>query len=94
MAWSEAWLIVAELLKDPSSHVAAAVSGWAYPMTRDALVVADLRDAFVLAHTPEKRRSAFKPYPRPWTDAPSAARPPVVSDAEVRAALRARGHDI
>lgn len=62
MSWGEAWLLVQGLSRDPSSHVAAAIAGWRYPMGREALVLADLFDLTHAAHA-QKRA---KPYPRPW----------------------------
>jgi hypothetical protein len=52
-----------------------------------------LVDNFVMANTPKRRQRAFKAYPRPW-DRQAKAWRPTVSQDRVRAALRARGHDI
>lgn len=65
--WGESWRLYCELLRDPSSHVAAAVSGWQYPASREALTLADLFDVFLRSR---RLRGKPKPYPRPW-DEPS-----------------------
>lgn len=61
MGWGEAYRLTLQLITDPSSHVAAAVAGWEYPATREALVLMDLYDAYAKATF-----SRPKPYPRPW----------------------------
>ena len=62
MSWGEAVRLSRELSRDWSSAVAAALAGWDYPLSREAIVMADLYD---LQHiTKAKRRPA--PYPRPW----------------------------
>lgn len=89
MAWGEAWSLTRTLLADPSSHVAASVAGWEHPFGVEAQLLADLYD-ITLAAAAGKRKA--KPYPRPWhktkTRFGRAARP----QAEIRAALAARGH--
>lgn len=86
MGYGEAFRLTVLLVRDPSSHVAAAVSGWEYPMSREALVLADMYDAYATATYKKPKR-----YPRPWKDADKTRlgktnRPP----AEVRALLAAR----
>jgi hypothetical protein len=66
MSWGEAWRLTEELLADPSSHVFAAINKWSHPATREALILADLVDAFIAAHSkksPTRR-------PRPWDEKP------------------------
>jgi hypothetical protein len=63
MGWAEAWRLVQALVVDPSSHVAAAVNGWDFPTTREALTLADLYDAYASATFKKPKR-----YPRPWAD--------------------------
>lgn len=93
VTWGEAWSLTSELLRDPGSHLAAAVAGWDYPWPRDVAVLADLYDAFVMANTDRKRRGSFKPYPRPFQSAQRThSKAPTVSQRTVRAALLARGH--
>lgn len=94
VTWGEAWSLTSELLRDPSSHLAAAVAGWVHPWSREAAVLADLYDAFVMANTDKRRRSSVKPYPRPWksTQQRTYSKAPTVSQRTVRAALAARGH--
>lgn len=62
MRWGEAYRLASVLARDPASAVAAAVAGWDYPISRDALVLADLYD---LQHAAKAKRRP-KPYPRPW----------------------------
>lgn len=64
MRWGEAYRLALVLARDPGTAVAAAVAGWAYPLTREALALADLYD---LQHT-AKARKRPRPYPRPWGD--------------------------
>jgi hypothetical protein len=94
MTWGEAYRLTQQLSIDPSSHVAAALAGWEHPMTREALIAADTYDLTVRAHTPKKRQGSVKPYPRPWDAKRKARMRPTVSQDQVRAALRARGHAI
>ena len=54
--------LLEQLALDPSSHFAAATSGWSAPWPREALILADLFDAF--AHVNSKGTPA--PYVRPW----------------------------
>lgn len=61
--------LVAILRNDPSSAIVAALSGWEYPMSREALVLADLFD---LTHSMAwaqggGKGSRPKPYPRPFS---------------------------
>lgn len=61
MTWGEARRLSGLLVKDPSSQLAAALTTWFYPASRESLVLMDLYDAFAQAN--------FKrplPYPRPW----------------------------
>jgi hypothetical protein len=91
MSWGEVWRLTQILVTDPSSHLAASVAGWDFPVERGWLVAADMYDAFVSANTPKGRKT--KPYPRPWQSKDRnrfgrATRP----QHEIFAALRARGH--
>lgn len=62
MDWAEAYRLMAELCRDPASHVFVALTGWQRPTTDAALVLADLFD--MQKSSKSKRRP--KPYPRPW----------------------------
>lgn len=68
MSIGEAGRLVTHLLKDSSTATAAAVAGWNYPMSREALILADLYDVTVFIASDPKKRSQIKPYPRPWPD--------------------------
>lgn len=93
-ALARTWHLADQLARDPSSHVYAAINGWAYPASREALALADLFDALVAVNTRKGHKP--KPYPRPW-DRRNRVRLGNTgqhSQHTVRAALRARGHDI
>ncbi|MDR2722984.1 MAG: hypothetical protein LBB54_04590 [Cellulomonadaceae bacterium] len=56
--WREVTRLALELVKDPSSHLAAAVNGWAWPESREATALATLID---LLSSDEAAK-----WPRPW----------------------------
>ena len=91
--WPEAIALTRELCRDSSSHVCASLAEWDYPLSREALILADLADLFIQANT-DRKRGKPKPYPRPFltpgTDRRS--KKPTVSQNVIRAALAARGH--
>lgn len=87
MSWREALDLTRELMADPSSRVFAAAQGWDYPMSREALILADQFDAFTAANFKHP-----KPYPRPKDKERKRSKKPIVSQAKIRAALAARGH--
>lgn len=66
MDWAEAFRMMVELCRDPSSHVAFALAGWQRPISDTAMVLADLFD---LQHQSKSKRRP-KPYPRAWDKAP------------------------
>lgn len=66
MSLWEAARLAAVLVTDTSSATYVALSGWQYAATREALALADLYDAFMVANFKKP-----KPYPRPW-DKPEA----------------------
>ena len=90
--------LVVILRNDPSSAIAAALEGWDYPISREALAILDLYDRFVEANSDPKKGRA-KPHP---------ARPMKVDDkqrqrigntggrtrAEIVEILRGLGHNI
>jgi hypothetical protein len=96
MTWGEALRLVNRLVLDPSSHVAAAVSGWSEPVSREALALMDLVDLQVMFRWVDagKKGQKPKPYPRPWpVQTKKRAKPdPSLTQAEIVAALRAAGH--
>lgn len=64
MSLGEAWRLTLQLGQDPSSAVAAALARWDHPLSREALLLADLFD---LEHT-VNARTRPKPHPmRPFT---------------------------
>lgn len=94
LTWRESYALVAELLRDPTSHLAAAVGDLEYPWPREAFILADLYDLLVAANTDRKHRSRIKPYPRPVKNGlhRRRSRRPAVDQATVRAALISMGH--
>ncbi|MFG3338724.1 hypothetical protein [Glycomyces sp. NPDC048151] len=93
VSWHEAWLLTEQLLADPTSHLAAALAGWDYPASREALALADLWDLTVAVNTDKRKRGKAERYVRPFPlrDKARSTKPQVSQDA-VRAALAARGH--
>lgn len=98
MTWGEALRQTEQLATDPASHVGAALSGWDYPLSREALATLDLID---LTHEIAwaqggGKGSRPKPCVRPWTQTQSGRRKvkpdESLTQAEIIAALRAAGH--
>ncbi len=88
MSFREAWNLIVELLKDPSSRLFASVAKWEYPMSRTDFILADLHDRFTQVHFKKPQ-----PYPRPFKDIDiERSAKPTVDQSEIRAALAARGH--
>lgn len=89
----EAARLVKILRADPSSMIAAALEGWAYPFPRDEAILADLYD---LEHAKSGAKNR-KPYPRPFktsTKVETYGNTGGRSQAEVRAILNAHGHNL
>jgi len=61
MSWGEARRLVTQLCLDPSSHVAAALLGWSYPVSHEWLVGVSVRQLTAAAHFKDPA-----PYPVPW----------------------------
>jgi hypothetical protein len=90
MTYGEAWRVLSVLGRDPSSWVAASLSGWQTPVTQESAVLMDLFD---LQHA-SKSKHKPKPYPRPWPDRTKTRTAPAahLTQDEIIAALRAAGH--
>jgi hypothetical protein len=89
MSWGEAGRLATILAKDSTSQLAAALSGWLYPVTRESLVLMDYYDAY--ARATYKRPSA---YPRPWDMPQRRYGQTRLTREELRAILtRVRGDD-
>jgi len=54
--------LVKELQNNPASRLSAAVQGWAFPVSFEWMVLAELIDVTVQANSKRKP----KPFPRPW----------------------------
>lgn len=63
MGWGEAYRLTQRLAGDPSSAVATALNDWDYPMTREAMVLADVFDSSEANRVGRKAKA----YPRPWS---------------------------
>jgi len=66
MEWGEAIRQVGILRSDPSSMTAAAMEGWAYPISQETLVLADLFDLTHLVNAspkgPKPKPHAIRPF--------------------------------
>ena len=63
ISYGEAYLLTAQLLKDPSSAVFAAANEWDFALSREGLMLADLFDLLHQANSSKKIRNR---YPRPF----------------------------
>jgi len=90
MTWGEALRLVRILTLDPSSQAAAAVAEWDHPISREAVILADLYD---LQHQ-SKSKKKVTPYPRPFgSRRRKKVKPsPSLSQDQIIAALRSAGH--
>ena len=59
--------MIRELLSKPESLFHARVAGWDYPISREAMIAADVYD-LQLRVALGKKQNRFRPYPRPWPD--------------------------
>jgi hypothetical protein len=91
MSWRETLLLTMELSADPTSRVGAAVAGWAHPIDRVSLTLMDLFDLTARVNT---TRGTPPAYPRPWDTPARRPRRPALTQDRIRAALRARGHNL
>ena len=95
MLWGEALRLTQALASDPSSHLAASVSGWTRPATFVELALLNLYD---LTHQVAWAQGGGKgPRPkaleRPWQGETTRSRvKPTVSQEDVIRALRFAGH--
>lgn len=96
MSWGEVLRLTERLCLDPASHVAAALSGWDAPVSREALV---LMDTFDLTHqvawsSAGGKGARPKKYPRPWPDSSRrrTGPDPSLSQDQIIEALRKAGH--
>lgn len=97
MGWDEAARLARLLVEDPSSQLGAAMAKLDYTSSRTDLLLADLYDITVMAHSDPKRGKP-KPHPmRPFkaqdTTKRRPKRAPGVTDEVVIAAMRAAGHE-
>lgn len=55
-----------QLFAEPRSRFRAVIAGWAYPISREAMIQLEQYDLHAARYLP---RGKFKPYPRPWAGA-------------------------
>ncbi len=89
---TEAARLVRELAQDTGTHIGAAVHGWQYPASREALALMDLVDITIAAHSDGKGKRAN--YPRPWDEVQHGRTRSLLTQAETQAALRHAGHTV
>lgn len=88
MGWGEAWRMYQILGRDPTSAICAALSGWEYAISREAMATMDLFDLTQAVNSDGKRITR---YPRPWPDVnASVIGKTNRSPEEVRAILASR----
>lgn len=85
MPYGEAVRLTALLAADPSSHVAAALGGWAHPIARADITLRDLYDLQYAS----KARHRPPPYPRPWDKQPARVGDGTSMSVEQYRAMRA-----
>lgn len=90
VTWRVAWDITSEILRDPYSHVCAAIAGWAYvPNPVDVQFLNWVDATAQMHHQAGKVRP--RPAERPWTKVPPKAPAPATPDRlKRRATLRDR----
>lgn len=64
VTYGEAVMLVAVLMRDPSSWTCAATSGWNFPVSREWIVAAHTYDLHALANSSKGKKP--KPYPTPF----------------------------
>lgn len=74
------------LARDTSSQVGAAVNGWLWPATREALVLMDLYDRYADLHYRNPRAQ-----PRPWDKPKRIGRTALPPDVAIARLKRAAG---
>jgi len=89
MGWGEAWRLLQLVTLDPSSRLAASIAGWEHPFSREAQILVDLYD---LTHKIAAGKKKTQPYPRPWDKRHKRWGKATRPQAEIIAALQARGH--
>jgi hypothetical protein len=64
VTWREAILLTSVLVRDPSSWICAAWSGWQYPVSREWIALAHTFDLHTAVNS--RKGSKPKPYPNPF----------------------------
>lgn len=88
MTWGEAISLTTILAQDTSSRVGAKLHGHSRPWPVEAWILANIFDLLAVANS--RRRPP--PYERPNSPEPVKLGKTALSQAQVRAALAARGH--
>lgn len=77
--WEYFTYLCLELVKDTASHLAAAVYGWQYPASREALALAVIHDQILSAISSGTINEAMR-YPRPWNNQAESDCVPLAAD--------------
>lgn len=85
MTWAETWNLTMELVSDPSSHVAASMAGWSYPMDRAALIGLETYDLLSAVNLGKRHQ----PHRAPWDTSERLGK--ASPEVDVRAVLRPGG---
>ncbi len=100
MTFGEAIRLTERLSRDPGSEVAAAIAGWEYPVTREAIVAMnkfDFDHRLVWLKN-GKKGAPPEPHPRPWPTGGDGTRrrgnAAGRSPEQVRQILNAHGHSL
>jgi len=92
MSWTEVVHLFFQLIRDPSSHTAAAVNGWKHPASREWIALANIFDLHRAINHDKKRGGHFKESPRPWPNPDASKIGGNADQDDIRSALAARGH--
>lgn len=98
IALSEMGRLVRILRSDPSSAIAAALEGWDFPISREALIFMDLFDVTVMANSDSKKGKpkphGGRPYKIERANVQKFGDRAGRTDAEVKEILNSLGHNI
>lgn len=64
VTWVEAIMLIAVLMRDPSSWLQASYSGWDFPVSREWIVAAHSYDLLAMVNSGKGKKP--KPYPNPF----------------------------
>ena len=94
LTWRESCALLKGLLTDPTSRIAAKVSGLDHPWSREAAILADVWDLLAAVNADPKKSPPTYPRPVPKRLQGKHSQRPTVSKDIIRRALEARGHKL